>query len=172
MRKYLVTLAASLTAVAAATAIVAACSGDNGEKGRPGVVSKAQTGSHVNPAIRTGFVVGLDDAVQGHSTVGASEYFEAECFGSGDQLSVKIKAAGGWTVWLQHGSQTIIAENSELGLPRAEFTTAEGTIRKSNSQILWIGSRQATSDTGVSGEGSGVMSTGRSRSLPLWNTAP
>ncbi|MGV9785439.1 hypothetical protein, partial [Nocardia farcinica] len=32
---------------------------------------------------------------------------------------------------------------------------------KSNSQILWIGSRQATSDTGVSGEGSGVMSTGR-----------
>ncbi|WP_228795802.1 helix-turn-helix domain-containing protein, partial [Nocardia farcinica] len=41
----------------------------------------------------------------------------------------------------------------------------------SNSQILWIGSRQATSDTGVSGEGSGVMSTGRSRSLPLWNTA-
>ncbi|MBF6541233.1 helicase, partial [Nocardia farcinica] len=42
----------------------------------------------------------------------------------------------------------------------------------SNSQILWIGSRQATSDTGVSGEGSGVMSTGRSRSLPLWNTAP
>ncbi|MBF6295899.1 hypothetical protein IU454_29165, partial [Nocardia farcinica] len=44
--------------------------------------------------------------------------------------------------------------------------------RASNSQILWIGSRQATSDTGVSGEGSGVMSTGRSRSLPLWNTAP
>ncbi|MBF6541221.1 hypothetical protein IU418_28905, partial [Nocardia farcinica] len=42
---------------------------------------------------------------------------------------------------------------------------------ESNSQILWIGSRQATSDTGVSGEGSGVMSTGRSRSLPLWNTA-
>ncbi|MGV9753434.1 hypothetical protein, partial [Nocardia farcinica] len=32
---------------------------------------------------------------------------------------------------------------------------------RSNSQILWIGSRQATSDTGVSGEGSGVMSTGR-----------
>ncbi|MBF6257977.1 helix-turn-helix domain-containing protein, partial [Nocardia farcinica] len=44
--------------------------------------------------------------------------------------------------------------------------------QQSNSQILWIGSRQATSDTGVSGEGSGVMSTGRSRSLPLWNTAP
>ena len=41
-----------------------------------------------------------------------------------------------------------------------------------NSQILWIGGRQATSDTGVSGEGSGVMSTGRSRSLPLWNSAP
>ncbi|MBF6422846.1 hypothetical protein IU436_30010, partial [Nocardia farcinica] len=48
-----------------------------------------------------------------------------------------------------------------------------GTVSDpSNSQILWIGSRQATSDTGVSGEGSGVMSTGRSRSLPLWNTAP
>ncbi|MBF6541244.1 vitamin K epoxide reductase family protein, partial [Nocardia farcinica] len=44
-------------------------------------------------------------------------------------------------------------------------------VHWSNSQILWIGSRQATSDTGVSGEGSGVMSTGRSRSLPLWNTA-
>ncbi|MBF6422159.1 hypothetical protein IU436_26085, partial [Nocardia farcinica] len=47
-----------------------------------------------------------------------------------------------------------------------------GDDTASNSQILWIGSRQATSDTGVSGEGSGVMSTGRSRSLPLWNTAP
>jgi len=34
------------------------------------------------------------------------------------------------------------------------------------------GGRQATSDTGVSGEGSGVMSTGRSRSVPLWNSAP
>lgn len=41
-----------------------------------------------------------------------------------------------------------------------------------NSQILWIGCCQATSDTGVSGDGSGVMSTGRSRSLPLWKTAP
>ena len=41
-----------------------------------------------------------------------------------------------------------------------------------NSQILWIEGRQATSDTGVSGDGSGVMSTGRSRSLPWWNTAP
>ena len=45
-------------------------------------------------------------------------------------------------------------------------------IMARNSQILWIGGRQATSDTGVSGEGSGVMSTGRSRSLPLWNSAP
>lgn len=60
---------------------------------------------------------------------------------------------------------------------RQTLTTAaelvvEGAQRARNSQILWIGGRQATSDTGVSGEGSGVMSTGRSRSLPLWNSAP
>ncbi|NHE69076.1 transposase, partial [Rhodococcus sp. D-46] len=41
-----------------------------------------------------------------------------------------------------------------------------------NRQILWIKVCQATSDTGVSGDGSGVISTGRSRSLPLWNSAP
>lgn len=46
------------------------------------------------------------------------------------------------------------------------------SITGRNSQILWIEGRQATSDTGVSGDGSGVMSTGRSRSLPWWNTAP
>ena len=39
-----------------------------------------------------------------------------------------------------------------------------------NSQILWTGGRQATWDTGVSGDGSGVMPTGRSRSLRLWNS--
>ncbi|MBF6382479.1 hypothetical protein, partial [Nocardia farcinica] len=61
-------------------------------------------------------------------------------------------------------------------MPPQELFAAANSIDlmgiSSNSQILWIGSRQATSDTGVSGEGSGVMSTGRSRSLPLWNTAP
>ncbi|SIA59659.1 Uncharacterised protein [Mycobacteroides abscessus subsp. abscessus] len=51
-------------------------------------------------------------------------------------------------------------------------TTGGATAAGRNSQILWIEGRQATSDTGVSGDGSGVMSTGRSRSLPWWNTAP
>ncbi|MGV9754187.1 hypothetical protein, partial [Nocardia farcinica] len=48
-------------------------------------------------------------------------------------------------------------------LPNRESCSSRTTCSAvaSNSQILWIGSRQATSDTGVSGEGSGVMSTGR-----------
>lgn len=48
----------------------------------------------------------------------------------------------------------------------------EVILDQRNCQYLWIRVCQATSDTGVSGEGSGVMSTGRSRSVPLWNTAP
>ncbi len=42
-------------------------------------------------------------------------------------------------------------------------------------QDLWIGDFQATSDPAVAGspvDGLGVMSVGRSSSLPLWNTAP
>ena len=42
-------------------------------------------------------------------------------------------------------------------------------------QDLWISEFQATSDPAVSGSAfdvSGVMSTGRSSNLPLWNTAP
>jgi hypothetical protein len=44
-----------------------------------------------------------------------------------------------------------------------------------NCQNLWIGGFQATSDPAVwlsGGIGSGVMSVGRSSSLPLWKTAP
>jgi hypothetical protein len=44
--------------------------------------------------------------------------------------------------------------------------------RARNSKSGGSGGRQATSDTGVSCGGSGVISTGRSRSLPLWNNAP
>lgn len=46
----------------------------------------------------------------------------------------------------------------------------------SNCQYLWIGVFQATSVpvgvAGLSAGSGGVMSTGRSSSLPLWNTAP
>ncbi|WP_306794279.1 cytochrome c biogenesis CcdA family protein, partial [Nocardia farcinica] len=64
----------------------------------------------------------------------------------------------------------VLATASVFGVIGALRINEDLLQRMSNSQILWIGSRQATSDTGVSGEGSGVMSTGRSRSLPLWNT--
>lgn len=53
-----------------------------------------------------------------------------------------------------------------------EPTGRDQRTRPRNRQILWIKVCQATSDTGVSGDGSGVISTGRSRSLPLWNSAP
>ena len=47
---------------------------------------------------------------------------------------------------------------------------------RSNCQYLWIGVFQATSVpvgvAGLSAGSGGVMSTGRSSSLPLWNTAP
>ncbi|SIE35326.1 Putative transcriptional regulator, TetR family [Mycobacteroides abscessus subsp. abscessus] len=49
-------------------------------------------------------------------------------------------------------------------------------LETSNCQYLWIGVFQATSVpvgvAGLSAGSGGVMSTGRSSSLPLWNTAP
>lgn len=43
---------------------------------------------------------------------------------------------------------------------------------RSDSQLLRRRWSQATSDAGASGDGSGMMPTGRSRTLPLWNSAP
>ncbi|MBF6215679.1 hypothetical protein IU487_32290 [Nocardia puris] len=134
MRRPVIAPTVSLTALIAVALTGSACTNDSDEKGRPGAVSRAQT-AHVDPAIRTGLAVGLDDGVEGHSAAGSAEYFEAHCFADGDQLSVQIDSVGGWTVWLKHGSQTLVAENATLGLPRAEFTTGEGTIRNSRALI-------------------------------------
>ncbi len=48
---------------------------------------------------------------------------------------------------------------------------AELTAQR-NCQDLWIGVFQATSVSADSAGSGGVMSTGRSSSLPLWKTAP
>ncbi|MBF6271721.1 hypothetical protein, partial [Nocardia farcinica] len=80
----------------------------------------------------------------------------------------------GYSPAVGRGLSQLQDKSVTVTVPIFDETTSsysDDALLMSNSQILWIGSRQATSDTGVSGEGSGVMSTGRSRSLPLWNTA-
>lgn len=64
---------------------------------------------------------------------------------------------------------------SRLGRTMPAHCTSTGKAM-SNCQYLWIGVFQATSVpvgvAGLSAGSGGVMSTGRSSSLPLWNTAP
>ncbi len=74
--------------------------------------------------------------------------------------------------WNSLHSSLVGSRYSASGLCWRRVSRKARYVRTRNSQILWIEGRQATSDTGVSGDGSGVMSTGRSRSLPWWNTAP
>ena len=63
-----------------------------------------------------------------------------------------------------------------LGLQGIRRSKKVRTTMASNCQYLWIGVFQATSVpvgvAGLSAGSGGVMSTGRSSSLPLWNTAP
>lgn len=68
---------------------------------------------------------------------------------------------------------------NELGISKGTIVHYYGTkdrlFARRNCQILWIGEFQATSvpagwaSVGAAG---GVMSAGRSSSLPLWKTAP
>lgn len=127
-------IACLLTTLIAVLAIAACGSDDDStEIGRAGTVSKASAGNHANEILRTGYAVGLDTGSDGHLAYWNPEYFTARCVGTGDQLSVMVSAEGGWRLTLEHGSQTITAENPDLKLPPAQFTTAAGAISRSQS---------------------------------------
>lgn len=57
-------------------------------------------------------------------------------------------------------------------LPDSDQTELEIDLTQRNCQYLWIGVFQATSVSVDSAGSGGVMSAGRSSSLPLWKTAP
>ena len=99
---------------------------------------------------------------------------------------------GGWKPFLHHISKHMpsprrtVSLKAPKKLPRVltpgEVQTLLDACDRlrdrflSNCQYLWIGVFQATSVpvgvAGLSAGSGGVMSTGRSSSLPLWNTAP
>ncbi|SKW38087.1 Uncharacterised protein [Mycobacteroides abscessus subsp. massiliense] len=72
------------------------------------------------------------------------------------------------------GSESLLMEMRYAAVEAQNVIDA--IIGTSNCQYLWIGVFQATSVpvgvAGLSAGSGGVMSTGRSSSLPLWNTAP
>lgn len=82
-----------------------------------------------------------------------------------------IQTRVGATIGLRHADgSTVHATVSESLLRLLDAPVVLVHLEKSSNPVNRV--CQATSDAGVSGDGSGVISTGRSRSLPLWNSAP
>ncbi len=85
-----------------------------------------------------------------------------------------------WRIWTGRGAHPPRSAGNYWSVYGSQPGDHEESLRRTrvnsavtrNWQYLWIWVCQAASDTEMSGEGSGgVLSTGRSRSLPLWNRA-
>lgn len=86
----------------------------------------------------------------------------ATCSTRGKQPTVTIETPNGWRVTLTHGSQTVTAENPQLGFtPAIDFTTSQEDIDFYNKEEQARQHRRATASTtdsdperGIYGDGS------------------
>ena len=125
--------------------------------------------------------LGLDDTLEWNRQV----RLVAEALDRFEPLGDVLELAGGTGWWSERLAQTadtltvVDSCDETLAINRQRLNRAEVTYLvadlftwQRNCQYLWIGVFQATSVSVDSAGSGGVMSAGRSSSLPLWKTAP